>query len=109
MFACVTLTALSADPLTLRLRLPVCPFTMAVLSCTQHTETNSSELEMHECVYVRMHARVCVLPPPLCPPTPPQTDPHCCNLALASVSFHLCTAAQERHHLILCVCVFVSM
>lgn len=72
-----------------------------------HTAHKQVELEILRCE--RVCLCVCALPPPLCPPTPPQKDPHCCNLALASVSFHLCTAAQERHILILCVCVCVSV
>lgn len=47
---------------------------------------------------------ICVvcLPSRLYPPTPPQTDPHCCSLAWASVSFHLYTVIQRRLSLSLC-------
>lgn len=60
--------------------------------------TNNNDSVLKLCIYVS----VC-LPSPLYPPTPPQTNPHCCSLASASVSFHLYTVGQRRHCYWACV------
>ncbi len=91
-----TLTPLSTAALTSKVRVPVSPFTMDVLNCTDRAGYITICLSLK--TVGTLTGSVCTVCGhshcPQCPPTQPLTDPHCCSWAWVSTSSHHCTVTK---------------